>query len=992
MKKILSLILVLVLVVGMIPDIIPNVSAASGSVTYTFTYTARSDAGRSTTLEAADGTWSSVYKQFPVNPANPGENWAYLGSGVGRAVKPGTAYVQIARYVGTNRWYADEWTAFKIKVPETGKYILSKATGFAYSNGSQDLGIYLVPLDETYSNLFQEGNISTYGTISDGEYRKGHKTFTQLGIPENTKIGFTTDLRASSSTYDCELGLTDTTVRELESGVEYALVLRTTTAGAQTITSLTFDYEKEETKLTDIEVSFGDEVIVGTKLEPEIIWKSGENVIENASGEVSLEIIENESDALIDAGSGSIYARGEGSAIVQVTGTLNGVSVSVNAEVTVTKGIAYSGVDQQYLFYLNAYPGLSAVGFKASEINEETFTSGCACLEYNDSRPWAFVAAKASRPDNSGVYFKLYAKYLDLSARIGEWAAFKVKVPAPGKYMVDVGGYTYASGGKANIYMLPYEESMSFSEISANIDSYISEDNYIASADFNGTVTDSVVQKAVGSFVAADNLDYSKGYADYLMVVTTNRSDIKSSAYAVLLHSVSLIGSGGIDELDITMSDTEIGIGESTVVENVSAFYPGGGKMNLEDAFIRHSISNGASDILEISEDGKTFTAIGEGTAEIETLVIAEGSVASEKTTITVDDSQGVMNAFLYGEDEVYVGEELALATGIELNNRKLVDIGEVVRYDVVSQSEEGVLILSEDEKKVVAEKSGTAQLRAEISVRGKLIYTDTITVNVVESKLAYSSYPTDFSIDLRQGTYSGDAFSTLPEITEYSEHRNWIYHDFTNPNPQYKVIELPAKTAKYSYILWSSATAILRPSFGHFTPLIEKGDLLLVTQNNMLSGLMNGDLVTVNEVVIKERRAGLTFLKVSVKELFTGKDYSQLMIADILYGTQTNLTQSQQKELFIDFYYRMKEKSIKQGSKLFQEMMMMDPYLNALRAVFGYALTCHKAQGGEWDYVYLDIPKSVPGMQKPYVYQWIYTAMTRARKELYIVDGFWLM
>lgn len=186
--------------------------------------------------------------------------------------------------------------------------------------------------------------------------------------------------------------------------------------------------------------------------------------------------------------------------------------------------------------------------------------------------------------------------------------------------------------------------------------------------------------------------------------------------------------------------------------------------------------------------------------------------------------------------------------------------------------------------------------------------------------------------------------------------------------------------------------TQILRPSFGHYSKQIEVGDLLLVTQNNLLSGLMNGDLVTVNEVVIKERRAGLTFLKVSVKELFTGKDYSQLMIADILYGTQTNLTQAQQKELFIDFYYRMREKNIKQGSKLFKEMMMNDPYLNALRAVFGYALTCHKAQGGEWDHVFLDIPKSVPVMQKPYVYQWVYTAMTRARKELYIVDGFWLM
>lgn len=56
-----------------------------------------------------------------------------------------------------------------------------------------------------------------------------------------------------------------------------------------------------------------------------------------------------------------------------------------------------------------------------------------------------------------------------------------------------------------------------------------------------------------------------------------------------------------------------------------------------------------------------------------------------------------------------------------------------------------------------------------------------------------------------------------------------------------------------------------------------------------------------------------------------------------------------------------------------------------------GYLQT-DKAQGGEWDHVYLDIPKSVPVMQKPYVYQWIYTAMTRAKKELYIVDGFWLM
>lgn len=185
--------------------------------------------------------------------------------------------------------------------------------------------------------------------------------------------------------------------------------------------------------------------------------------------------------------------------------------------------------------------------------------------------------------------------------------------------------------------------------------------------------------------------------------------------------------------------------------------------------------------------------------------------------------------------------------------------------------------------------------------------------------------------------------------------------------------------------------TKILRPAFGITSPLLSAGDLLLVTQNNTISGLMNGDLVLVKSVAIKEERAGLTFLNISVEELFTKKEYSQLMIADILYANQTNLSQPQQKELFVDFFIRMKKKRIKQRHPLFKEMLLKDPYLNALRAVFGYALTCHKAQGGEWNHVYLDIPRSFPLMEKPYVYQWVYTAITRAREELYTINDFWV-
>ncbi len=189
-----------------------------------------------------------------------------------------------------------------------------------------------------------------------------------------------------------------------------------------------------------------------------------------------------------------------------------------------------------------------------------------------------------------------------------------------------------------------------------------------------------------------------------------------------------------------------------------------------------------------------------------------------------------------------------------------------------------------------------------------------------------------------------------------------------------------------------SQTTQILRPAFGHLSSTLEKGDLLLVTQNNLISGLMNGDLVVVKEIGAQERRAGMTFVNVAVREHFSGRTYSQLMMSDVLYGNLTNITQTQQKELFVDFYYRMKDKGIKQGSDEFYRMMLKDPYLNALRAVFGYALTCHKSQGGEWDYVFLDIARSVPALQKPYVYQWVYTAMTRAKKELFLVDDFWIM
>ena len=125
---------------------------------------------------------------------------------------------------------------------------------------------------------------------------------------------------------------------------------------------------------------------------------------------------------------------------------------------------------------------------------------------------------------------------------------------------------------------------------------------------------------------------------------------------------------------------------------------------------------------------------------------------------------------------------------------------------------------------------------------------------------------------------------------------------------------------------------------------------------------------------------------------LFTGRLYVQYVLETFLYQNTLNVTPEQHKELFVDFYRRMKTKGIRQNSPEFRMRMYSDPFLNALRCTWGYALTCHKSQGGEWNRVYLDLSRNIGKMDKPQVYQWMYTAVTRAKCDLYVVNDFYLM
>ena len=66
---------------------------------------------------------------------------------------------------------------------------------------------------------------------------------------------------------------------------------------------------------------------------------------------------------------------------------------------------------------------------------------------------------------------------------------------------------------------------------------------------------------------------------------------------------------------------------------------------------------------------------------------------------------------------------------------------------------------------------------------------------------------------------------------------------------------------------------------------------------------------------------------------------------------------------------------------------MKQDIYYNALQIKYAYAMTCHKAQGGQWKHVYIDFGYLTEDMLNPDFFRWLYTAFTRATEHLYLVN-----
>lgn len=184
---------------------------------------------------------------------------------------------------------------------------------------------------------------------------------------------------------------------------------------------------------------------------------------------------------------------------------------------------------------------------------------------------------------------------------------------------------------------------------------------------------------------------------------------------------------------------------------------------------------------------------------------------------------------------------------------------------------------------------------------------------------------------------------------------------------------------------------------YGSAYSTIQIGDLLLVNQNNHIFGFSNGDIVrTISTSSILETRVipvyirgikkhvELCFREMEVQSLSTDNTVKVLILETLLQTSQRDLSIAEQRALYIDFCIRFRDKYplLREDGQEFQEMLGQDIYFNALRVKYGYSITCHKAQGGEWDTVFVDYSGRT-GIDDDSL-RWSYTATTRAKNILY--------
>lgn len=179
---------------------------------------------------------------------------------------------------------------------------------------------------------------------------------------------------------------------------------------------------------------------------------------------------------------------------------------------------------------------------------------------------------------------------------------------------------------------------------------------------------------------------------------------------------------------------------------------------------------------------------------------------------------------------------------------------------------------------------------------------------------------------------------------------------------------------------------------FGDENLQLQVGEILLVTQNNYIRPLTNGDFIEILSIENEHIYLGFKFVNARIRVLTSGYECEILINIDAISSITSNFSKDQHQRLMADFAIRMKKKGIEPNSEIFKDKLRTDDYLNSLKCTYGYFITCHKSQGGEWKHVFILAEKAMLPVPKHIQHiKWWYTALTRAKEHIYLNDGYWI-
>ena len=173
----------------------------------------------------------------------------------------------------------------------------------------------------------------------------------------------------------------------------------------------------------------------------------------------------------------------------------------------------------------------------------------------------------------------------------------------------------------------------------------------------------------------------------------------------------------------------------------------------------------------------------------------------------------------------------------------------------------------------------------------------------------------------------------------------------------------------------------------------IERGDLLMVVKNNYFWAeedaefdfIANGEIAEVISIYNYEEMYGFRYANVSLRFVdYENVELDCKIFLDVLSLESASFSSEQNRQLFeavSEDYTDIRNKRNR------WQKVKENPYFNALQVKYAYALTCHKAQGGQWKAVFVDHGYLVEEMLDHDFYRWLYTAFTRPVEKLYLVN-----